>query len=107
MITKAKLFGKISVELVENTVDKRELVLLKPIQIKPKDFIGNLKIKLPESLNKLLDKQLEIKYLSWKKPKETTIKLPIKSLKLFAKVEKYMQLEEVSIIVKTKQHILK
>ena len=47
MITKAKLFGKIPIELIENPADKKELILSKPIQIKPKDFIGNLKIKLP------------------------------------------------------------
>ncbi len=106
-ITKAKLFGKIDVEFKENPLDKKELTLAKIIVIKPKDFLGKLKIKLPESIDKLLNKQLKIKEIIWKKPSETTVKLPISAPKLFEKVENYMKLDEVSVVIKTDKKILK
>lgn len=106
MITKAKLFGKIAVEFQENPLDKKELILSKPIVIQPKAFIGNLKIKLPKSIDNLLNKNLEINQLYWRKPNEISVKIPINTPKSFAKVEKYLHLESVSIIVKTDKKIL-
>lgn len=107
MITKAKLFGKISVSFQENPMDKKELILSTPIVIQPKDFIRNLKLKLPQSIDKLLTKQLKINQLFWRKPNEVVVKIPINTPKSFVKVEKYLQLEALSIIVKTDKKILK
>ena len=106
-MVKAKLFGKISVEFEENQMDKSELILSKSIVIQPKNFIGNLKIKLPESIDKLLAKQMKIKQLNWKKPNNITVKIPIEAPQLFAKVDKYMQLDEVVVFIKTDKKILK
>lgn len=103
----AKLFGKVEVEFEENPINKKELILSKPILMQPKDFIGNLKIKLPKSIDNLLNKQLEIKYLYWRKPNEVELKIPINLMSIFAKVENYLQLDEISVFIKTDKQILK
>lgn len=102
---KAKLFKIIPILLQKSAVNPEELVLQEKIEVSAKDYLGNLKIKLPDSLLKLLSTKISIRNIIWTK-KQVTIETELNLQPIFKKVENYIQLDEASLIIKTDSKII-
>ncbi len=103
---KAKLFKLIPITLLISNQNAEELKLEKPIKISAKDYLGNLKLKLPTFITNLLTKEITISNIIWRKPKETIIETEINLQPLFKKVENYIQLEKATLTIKTDSKII-
>lgn len=104
---KAKLFKFIPILLQKSTTDSSKFVLKQPVEIQAKNYLGNLKLKLPAFITNLLAKKLIIKNLIWtKKPNETIIETELNLQPIFKKVENYIKLEEATLTVTTDLEVI-
>jgi hypothetical protein len=97
---KAKLFKIIPILLQKSTVNPEEFTLQEKIEVSADKYLGNLKIKLPEFLLKLLSQKLVIKNINWSKQK-TTIETELNLEPIFEKVDDFIQFDNASLIIKT------
>lgn len=102
---KAKLFKFIPITFKKSTENPEDFILENKVEISASDYLGNLKLKLPEFLLKLLSRKISIKNIVWSK-KEVTIETDLNLQPIFKKVNNYMQLEEATLIIKTDSKII-
>jgi hypothetical protein len=97
---KAKLFKIIPILLQKSAVNAGEFTLQEKIELSADKYLTNLKIKLPEFVLKLLSQKLVIKNITWSK-QQTTIETELNLEPIFKKVDKFIQFENASLIIKT------
>jgi hypothetical protein len=102
---KAKLFKIIPILLEQSAVNPNEFTLQEKVEVNASQYLGNLKVKLPAFLSKLLSTKIIIKNITWSKS-QTTIETELNLQPLFKKVENYIQLENASLIIKTDSKIV-